>query len=332
MSALALAGCSANAGGGADASGGEGPAPVTIRAIWPVSVQMPDTTGFFEAFIPTLEEHADWITLDVVGGAEVVPGNDQIEAISNGAFDMALVFPAYLEGLIPGGASILMTSNLLPSEEREAGTAELLNEIVFNPHGVTYLGEMQSNNWHSLYLGKDQCDAIDPADPSLSGLLIRGGEQYRPAVEALGGEIVNMPVAEVYTALERGVIDGYGMGQANLAPQGLEPITGCELQPFVVPATAPLVVNTAWWEGLEEETRTAISEAVVLSEPRIDEAFERVIAEYRESMLEAGVEVIEFSPEFAESYRAEVMDRAWSRAISLNPEFQRLRDHWWGDN
>ena len=53
----------------------------------------------------------------------------------------------------------------------------------------------------------------------LQGLKIRGPSIYRPFYETQGITAVNVQVPEMYSALERGVIEGIGfplMGMTNL--------------------------------------------------------------------------------------------------------------------
>ena len=42
----------------------------------------------------------------------------------------------------------------------------------------------------------------------LSGRKVRGNKYYEPIVAPLGGSLVNLPGGEIYSALEKGVVDG----------------------------------------------------------------------------------------------------------------------------
>jgi len=327
VTAFSLAGCS---GGSGEASGSEGgPEPVTIRTITPLSADWAEMDGFNEEFIPAVEELAPWVTVEVVGGSEVVPSNAQVEAVSTGAYDMAPIYPGYAEGFIPGISAALINLDL-PSEERAAGTGDLYNEIFFNPNGMTYLGAQHGGDQYAIYLGEDACESFDPENPSLDGMVIRGGDQYAQAVDYLGGSVVNMPVGEVYNAVERGVIDGYGMTGLGMPAIGTGEITGCRIEPSFKTNTSLLAVNTAWWEGLEAETREVIEEAVVLAEGRMEESYAPKIEESEDWHAENGIESIELSPEEGEKLIEEVDARSWEEAIEANPEVKKLRDLWEG--
>ena len=67
-----------------------------------------------------------------------------------------------------------------------------------------FLARLVDNNPFHLYLNKQ----INK--PDLTGLKIRITPVYRDFFQALGATVVQTAPGEVYTALERGVVDGYG--------------------------------------------------------------------------------------------------------------------------
>lgn len=322
---LLMVGCS---GGGSEA-GSDGHEPVTIRAVLPLATDYPEMQGFLEDFIPALEEKAPWVTVDVVGGPEVIPEVDQAEAIANGAYDMTMLATGYSEGYIPGISAGMLTPNT-PTEDREAGTIDLYNELFLNPHGMTTLGLQQHNIQAGLYLGKNACEAFDPENPSLSGSVIRGGTQYVEAVEYLGGSIVSMPVGDIYNSLDRGVIDGYGGTAMGIPFYGTEEVTGCLVKPEFKAIVFWQTVNTEWWESLDEETRTAIEEAVIETETAAEERYANLAEEAYQQLADAGIETVEMSDEAGEEFLAAVYDESWKNMISANSEVERLREHWEG--
>ncbi len=87
-----------------------------------------------------------------------------------------------------------------------------------------YLARQFHNVPFHIYLNKK----IDK--PDFTGLKIRVTPVYRDIVQALGGTPITTPPGEVYTALERGVADGYGwpvtrhlrsrLGEGDQVPHG----------------------------------------------------------------------------------------------------------------
>ncbi len=319
---LLMVGCS---GGGSDAGGDS----VTARVVLPLPSENAEMRGLIEDISAELEQTAPNVTIDIVGGPEVVPEMDQTEAVSNGAYDMTLVGTAYAEGFMPGISSAMLTPNT-PTEEREAGTADLFNEIFFEPHNMTYLGIQQTNIRAELFLNDETCASFDPENPSLDGKVIRGGDQYVEAVEHLGGSIVSMPVGDIYNSLERGVIDGYGGTAIGVPSWGTAELTGCRISPSFKSIPFLLVVNNDWWNTVDEDTQQAIEEAIENSEGALEARYDEMNEEAYATLDEEGVKEIELSPEASEEFTNAIYDGAWERMISANPEVERLRDHWQG--
>ena len=101
-------------------------------------------------------------------------------------------------------ADALKMAQLTISEQRKSGAFDLINEIWAKKANMYYLGRMGEQQPFYLYLTKK----IDKAD--LTGLKLRITPVYRDFFQALGGTVITTAPGEVYTALERGVVDADG--------------------------------------------------------------------------------------------------------------------------
>ena len=77
---------------------------------------------------------------------------------------------------------------------------------------------------------------IEKADMT-ARLKLRTVPIYRPFFEKLGATNAETQHAELYTALERGVVDGYGWSLWGLKEQGFLPVTKFRSSPASIPAT-----------------------------------------------------------------------------------------------
>jgi len=94
-------------------------------------------------------------------------------------------------------------SHLTPWEERASG-AWPITMICMKEVGCLFYRKIGTDLPFNLYLTKP----IKTAD--LKGFNIRVSPMYLQLVKGLGGNPVVIPPTEVYTALERKVVDGYG--------------------------------------------------------------------------------------------------------------------------
>src|SRR3981081_4748461 len=82
---------------------------------------------------------------------------------------------------------------------------------------------------------------IDKAD--LTGLKLRITPVYRDFFQALGATVVQTAPGEVYTALERGVGDGYGWPIPGIFDLGWQEKTKYRVDPGFYSAEVSILVN-----------------------------------------------------------------------------------------
>ena len=153
-----------------------------------------------------------------------------------------------------------------------------------------------------------------PGDPDADqGLRIRvwpGGTTHRTMMTRLGYEVATVPWAELYTAMQTGVVDGQIGGTAEMAMANFADITETWIQYNDHLELAWIVINQQSIDRLDPEHEQIVRD--VAQEITL-ERFEEVEAADQaqlEAMREAGVNVVTFSDEelkqFADVVRADV--------------------------
>lgn len=158
----------------------------------------------FEAFVNWVNENGKGVVqINLVGGPEAVPPFELGNAVSSGVIDIANNTAAFYTNLLPMGDALKL-SNVPIQEQRTNGCFELVDQMHQKAMNAKYLARTGDGvNFH-LYLTK-------PLDkPDLNGLTIRTTPVYQAMFKSLGANLVRTAPGEVYTALERGAIDGYG--------------------------------------------------------------------------------------------------------------------------
>jgi TRAP-type C4-dicarboxylate transport system substrate-binding protein len=164
-----------------------------------------------------------------------------------------------------------------------------------------------------LYLTK-------PIDkPDLSGLTIRTTPVYRAFFEKLGANLVRTAPGEVYTALERGSIDGYGWPVQGILDLGWDEQTKYRVDPGFYQVDVNILVNLDIWNSLDEEQRALLEEAAAWVEEKNTDNLEINQVE-RQKQAEAGIETIEFTGEDAEVWLKEAQDAGWSVVEGIDKE------------
>jgi len=176
---------------------------VTLRAI----TAFAEGTQFsknFERFIEKVNKDGKGvIQINYIGGPRAMPPFEVGNAVRSRVVDMANVPGAFYTNLMPEADAIKLISKPM-SEQRKNGTWDYLNQLHNQKMNSYYLTRQFHNIPFHIFLNKK----IDKLD--FSGLKIRVTPVYRDIVQALSGTPITTPPGEVYTALERGVVDGYG--------------------------------------------------------------------------------------------------------------------------
>ncbi|AGF73716.1 hypothetical protein A605_13600 [Corynebacterium halotolerans YIM 70093 = DSM 44683] len=274
-------------------------------------------------FLENLEKNAPWITVDFKGGPEVIHPNLLIEATSAGVVDMAHLPGDYYVNQLPA-MDVPRFSPFTPMEERENGVREIYDEIHRDQLGLTYLGHTVSGMPQVILVDT----SLDGAD--LEGKSVRTSPATSYIVEQLGGIPVDLPGGEVYTALERGVVDGATWASVGPASLGLEEVVNYDVSPRFYESVANLVIYEQTWENLEEETREALTRTIAETEPDIFQHYLKTNIEETAVWNEAGVEENPLSDEAAErllqlAYRDAWQDLDWDSIISATPAAERLK-------
>jgi TRAP-type C4-dicarboxylate transport system substrate-binding protein len=284
---LAIAGASILAAAG-PASGEE----VTLKA----GTFLPLTINFGEPF-KWFVDHVNQtgkgqIQIRVVGGPEAVPPFQLGNAIKSGVLDMIVAPPSYYKGLLPVADGDILT-HMSYTEQRKSGAWAYLNELHNKKVNAWYLGAYGDGVQFHLYLRQPIKSVAD-----LKGLKLRSAPNYQAFFTALGATTVVTPPGEVYTALERGVIDGYGWPLWGIQDQGWDKFTKVRVDPGFYNVACNILVNLPKWKSLTDAQRKVLSDSAEWLEHEFPKrAAERNAAE-EAYQKKAGIQVLNFGAGF----------------------------------
>jgi TRAP-type transport system periplasmic protein len=134
-------------------------------------------------------------------GPEVVPAFEQLQPVSAGVFDFLFTTPGYHQAQT-GVANVFDAVKPDPDKRREAGVVAFADDYYNKRYGMRIVSLIPAPGNHFVLrepIGADQ---------SLKGRKIRAIATFEGTVRALGGTPVNMPPADAFSAMQKGVIDG----------------------------------------------------------------------------------------------------------------------------
>lgn len=276
-----------------------------------------ENTQYVKNLMPAIQklnaEGKGSLQLNFIGGPKAMPPFEVGNAVRTGVVDVALTTGAFYTNIMPEADALKLTQ-LPASELRKNGAYDLINKIWNEKANMQYLGRVIDYTPFHLYLTKK----IDK--PDLSGLKIRITPVYREFFQALGATVMQTAPGEVYTALERGVVDGYGWPINGIFDFNWHEKTKFRVDPGFYNAEVSLIMNLDKWKALNAGQRQLLMKHVVALENGND-SWKKVNEEDIRKQKEAGIQVITFDPATAKQYRDKAYDVAWTSAIKASPTY-----------
>jgi len=267
----------------------------------------------FEAFVAWVNENGKGLVqIDYVGGPEAVPTFELGNAVSSGIVDIANNTSAFYTNLVPEGDALHLATNTIQTQ-RANGCYALVDAIHQDKMNVKYLARTGDNiNFH-LYLTKPI------SGPDLSGLTIRTTPVYQAMFEALGADLVRTAPGEVYTALERGAIDGYGWPIQGVLDLGWDELTKYRVDPGFYQVDVNFLVNLDRWKALSDEQKAVLEKGAEMIEAQ-NAANLDINASEAAKQKEAGIEVISFAGDDSAKWLATAQSTGWASVKAIDAE------------
>jgi TRAP-type transport system periplasmic protein len=155
-----------------------------------------------EGFARNVEKASNGRLTFVLNGPETVPPFEQLQPVAAGAFQMLFTHGIYhygTTGLSTGLDAVRGTIE----ERRASGLFEALDKH-YQKLGLKVIAVAISGRTGYTFMLK----APAGPDGDLKGRKVRGTPSYHAVIRMLGAAPVVLPIPEVYTAMEKGVIDG----------------------------------------------------------------------------------------------------------------------------
>ena len=267
----------------------------------------------FERFVEKVNaDGKGLIKINYIGGPRAVPPFEVGNAVRTRVVDMANVTGAFYTNLMPEADGLKLIGKPM-SEQRKNGTWDYINQLHNQKLGSQYLARQFHNVPFHIYLNK-KIDKID-----FSGLKIRVTPVYRDVVEAFGGTPITTAPGEVYTALERGVADGYGWPVTGIFDLGWDKVTKFRMEPPFYSVEVNVLVNLDAWKGLNDAQRKVLNDATLWLEG-LDSEKVAVIKAERERQAAAGIQTLDFGPAASKAFLDRAYEVAWQSVIKRAPE------------
>jgi TRAP-type transport system periplasmic protein len=225
---------------------------------------------------------------------------------------MALATGAFYTNVMPE-ADFLKLTQIPVAEQRKNGAFDAINKVWNEKANMQYLGRMVENQPFHIYTNKK----VDK--PDLTGQKIRITPVYRDFFQALNANVITTPPGEVYTALERGVVDGYGWPIGGIFDLNWHEKTKYRVDPGFYDAEVSLVMNLPAYKKLTDAQRNYLQKQILALEAG-NTFWAQYTADEIARQEKAGIQAIKFDPATSKAFRDKAYEVAWASAMKQSPE------------
>ena len=241
-------------------------------------------------------------------GPEVVSGGKQLQPVTDGVFDLIYTHGLYHTGTTGIGAAIDAVEGDI-EKRRESGIWDWVDQHYQKTQNLKILSIPTATTGFRFFL-KEPMDQAKKLD----GMKIRALPSYNKIVGSLGGTAVVIPFGELYSAAEKGVIDGLVWPAVGAVGFKFHEVTPYLAEPAFGTVSYLIMMNLDKWESLNADTQKALLEAGHKLEQDTIGIFNALLAEENAAMVAGGAKMTSIGYSLEEANKL-FADRAMEVAI-----------------
>ena len=295
---------------------------VTLRgAVYTGNPNSPFRIPFHQFADFVNEQGGGSVRVDDIVGPEAIPEGQLARALADGLVDFVAAPPSYFENLVPGLGG-LSAPRITTQEMRANGTFDVVNEFLATGANATMVG---------LYAG-DVPFHIFTNTPvrtleEFDGVRLRATNTVMAFFTELGAQPMQISRGEIYTALERGVANGYSNINTELFASSWIEVASYRIGPGFYTPNIAIFMNLDSYNQLDDRQRAVVKAAGMFVEGGPSWAMQQAEEEaVTRAVDEHGFEVITFSPEETERFLDMAYSATWNQIAERAPEFaERVR-------
>ena len=240
-----------------------------------------------------------------VSGPEVVPPFEQLQPVASGVFDMLYTHGVYHAGS-KGITLVADAIEMDPLKRRKAGVWRFIDQYYQKHNNLKLVALItQSFSGYHMFLKEPLS-----ADGDVAGRKIRGTSSYHGVIRALGGSPVVLPPAQIYTALEKGVVDGACWPAAGMLSMKHYEVAKYRVRPTFGSSNEPILINLDSWNKLNAGEKEVLLAAGRITELEMPWVGSEILAEETRALDKHGVKTLHLPPD-----KAALIKTAWSTSL-----------------
>jgi len=250
------------------------------------------------------------------GGAKIMNVFDMGKSLRTGVFDMLNSTSGYYGDLMPEANT--MKLKRIPYEKfRANGGYEFFDGLVQKKVNAKWVARAKGDVPFNVYLS-ERAPVVDK--PYFNGLKLRVSPNQRAFFSALGATLVQTQGSEIYTAMERNVINGFGWPIQGIDELGLLPVTKRRIEPSFFVAPNEVLVNLDVYNKLTPPQKKVLDDSAAWVETWLDKYEIEENEKAKKLQADNGIKVVTLTGADAEKYLKIAYDSGWDEIMKIAPE------------
>ena len=270
----------------------------------------------YEALVKEVNKRGKGVLqINMIGGAPAIGSPFTLtQKMGRGAYDMVGCTEAYFGNVLPE-APVFRFSDFPYAELRTNGALDYVNKLLAEK-GIYYVARHHDFGKFHLWLSK-------PIDkPDLTGLNLRVSPVYTAFFKSLGATVQTSNIAQVYTYMENGTVQGYGWPALGWVPSWVE-VTKYRVEPGFYNATLHTLMNLKKWKTLTKAQQDLLTTVGLEFEGRSESdnpGFQDLLTKQKALTASKGLQAITFTGEDREKWLAAARKVGWAEVLERSPK------------
>lgn len=245
------------------------------------------------------------LKINWLGGPEVIPAPALFDALRTGRIDMVLYAPESFVAEVPETNCLYLSQT--PLEERQNGTYDWVAKFLKEKMNAHYLGRAGSGVGFHIHTNFPVAKTEDFAQKQIAAR-----RQSFPFIKALGAIPVNVGRGDWFSAVERGIVDGYSVPTYNVVGWGMLDITKYTIDhAYYAGGSLMFLVNLDKFNALPKKHQQFLNQIAKDLEPEIFDFHRKLEDKAVVKMKQAGIKFIKLSPAEEKKFLELASSAAW---------------------
>ena len=276
----------------------------------------PEFLVYTKTFLAMVEDinarGAGVVQIEVRGGPEAIGMFEQPAAVRDGVVDMVHTPGSFYGANVPE-IDAMVAARVTPMEARANGGAAVMDEAHRERFNVTHLGWIDGGIKFHIYMNSEPKFNADGV-LDLTGVKLRDNPIYNAFFTALNATTSSMPATEVYSALEKGVVDSAAWTQIGIPQLKWNEFLTHRVDPAFYNTDLGVIMNLDAWNALSQESRDLITTVVQEWEEKSYNDRQADVVSDEKILSDGGMVFVDHpSADAGAAYQKLADDAAWAR-------------------